>query len=172
MVTLWTENPIGVLPPSQRPSFASSIMLSVIRSVKVSRSNSATTANTYSIQWLWFYHPASKKHPNAILRKWVNLYRFALLANLWKVKILVIIISDLGIILSGHLWSIVHKLKTSFAIFNLCPTWVQVILKNPSVLLVPDLGTSEIPDTAPLAKLARSYLVQSLHKVKNDSYQN
>lgn len=44
-----------------------------------------------------------------------------------------------------------------FPFLNLCPTWVQVILKNPSPRLVLDLGTSELPDTIPLANLARSY---------------
>ena len=33
-----------------------------------------------------------------------------------------------------------------FAFLNLCPTWVQVILKNPSIRLVPDLGINEIPE--------------------------
>ena len=40
---------------------------------------------------------------------------------------------------------------------NLCPTWVQVILKNPLIRLVPDLRTSGILVTALRAKLARSY---------------
>ena len=44
-VTRRTVNPIGVLPPSYRPSFASSIILSTILSIRVSLSNSAMTAN-------------------------------------------------------------------------------------------------------------------------------
>ena len=59
-----------------------------------------------------------------------------------------------------------------FPFLNLFPTWVQVILKNPSLRLVPDLGTSEIPDAAPLAKLARSNLVPIWYEARNDSYKN
>lgn len=55
----------------------------------------------------------------------------------------------------------VANLSTSrnplFPFLNLCTTWVQVILKNLSSQLVSDLGTSEMPDTIPLANLARSY---------------
>lgn len=64
----------------------------------------------------------------------------------------------------------VANLSTSWNPLLLFFTCAQIgyqwFLKNPSIRLVHDLGTSEIPDTAPLAKLARSYLVQSLHKVK------
>ena len=47
VVTRWEEKPVGVLPPSQRPSFANSIKLSWIRSVRISRSNSAIMASTW-----------------------------------------------------------------------------------------------------------------------------
>ena len=59
-----------------------------------------------------------------------------------------------------------------FTFLNLCPTWVQVKLRILTIQLIPKSGTSERTGTAPLAKLARSYLVQSLHKVKNNNYQN
>jgi len=59
-----------------------------------------------------------------------------------------------------------------FALWNLCPTWVQVIFEISISRLVPNLGTSEIPNTSPLAKLARSYLMQSLHEDRNDNCHN
>ena len=44
--------------------------------------------------------------------------------------------------------------------------------ENHSIRLVPKSGTSEIPDSSSLAKLARSHLVQSWHEVRNDSFSN
>ena len=44
-----------------------------------------------------------------------------------------------------------------FPFLNLCPTWLQVILKNSLIRLVPDLGTSAILVTALRANLTRSY---------------
>jgi len=90
----------------------------------------------------------SKKHPKAILRKWVNLYRFALLANLWKGKISVRIIFDLGIITLCHLWPIRPQAEILFLLFGTCaqlgykwflkylfpdlfPIWEQVKYQTP-----------------------------------------
>ena len=47
--------------------------------------------------------------------------------------------------------------KSLFAFLNFYPTWVKVILKNPSIRLILDLETSESSNTTPLAKLARSH---------------
>ena len=69
----------------------------------------------------------SKKLPKVILRKWVNLYRFALLANLWEVKISPYTISVLEKFPHLTCGRFVHEQKSSLGLFE----------------LVTDLGTSD-----------------------------
>ena len=58
--------------------------------------------------------------PTSGFAKIVNLYRFTLLANLWKGKILLLIISDLGIISLPHLWTICPQAESTIIAFWTC----------------------------------------------------
>lgn len=86
--------------------------------------------------------PFSEMVPKETSRKWVNLYRFALLATLWMCKISVKIISKSGIISLLQQWKFTRKSSLPYCFLNLCSTWAQVIFKTSATELVPKTGRS------------------------------
>ena len=66
--------------------------------------------------------------------KIVNLYRFTLLATLCKPKMTAELFPNWEWFLSTTCGQIGHKLKSSFAIFNFCPNWAEVIFYSRRVV--------------------------------------